>query len=246
MPGSLDPYTPEELWGVFSAEFGSTNKHLLILLSLAVGVYAQRAMELGVGPSTRALRAAMKITGGRLWSCDIDRPRFAENLPRQDEHWSLALCPSGEFFRSLEPPFDFAFHDAAHDYWQVKEDLRRMLPLMRRYALICIHDTQNSLYGQTLVRAIEDAVKDSSVAYVHLPFSMGLTIIRVEGSPHPPISTPWRWDGDEARTLFVPSPMLPASPTETPRTYYRGDRLKHLVRKAFPRLTWRYYSRSRD
>ena len=172
MPGSLDPYTPEELWGVFSAEFGSTNKHLLILLSLAVGVYAQRAMELGVGPSTRALRAAMKITGGRLWSCDIDRPRFAENLPRQDEHWSLALCPSGEFFRSLEPPFDFAFHDAAHDYWQVKEDLRRMLPLMRRYALICIHDTQNSLYGQTLVRAIEDAVKDSSVAYVHLPFSM--------------------------------------------------------------------------
>ena len=52
--------------GGFAAEFGGTNKHLLTLLSLAVGVYAQRAIELGVGPSTRALRAAMQITGGRL------------------------------------------------------------------------------------------------------------------------------------------------------------------------------------
>lgn len=141
MSDNLTPFTPTELWEAFTAKEGSINKHLLTLYSLAVGVNAQRAVELGIGNSTRALRAAVQFTGGKLWSCDIDRKRFAGWIERRDGHWSLQLCPSTEFLRSLEPPFDFALHDAAHDYWQVAEDLRILLPLMRRYALVCIHDT---------------------------------------------------------------------------------------------------------
>ena len=115
---SLDmmPYTPEELWQVFHRESGSINKHLLIIYSLAIGVYAQRALDLGIGDTTRTLRAAMKITGGKLFSCDFDRSRFAHLVDQGDEHWEFFLGSTEDFLTRVQPPLDFVMHDAAHDY----------------------------------------------------------------------------------------------------------------------------------
>jgi hypothetical protein len=229
MLDNLNQFTPTEMWEAFAAREGSINKHLLTLYSLSVGVHAQRAIELGIGNSTRALRAAMQVTGGKLWSCDFDRSRFAEWLERVDEHWSLMLCPSTEFLRALEPPFDFALHDAAHDYWQVAEDLRILLPLMRRYSLVCIHDTQHSEIGEQMVHAINDATKGYAVSYVHLPFCYGLTILRLEESVYPPLTTPWN-KGGKSHTLCVSSPLVPAHGMETHQARYWLDWLKQKAR----------------
>ena len=53
MSVELKPFTREELWQAYDKS-GSINKHLLIIYSLAIGVYAQRALDLGVGYYTNS------------------------------------------------------------------------------------------------------------------------------------------------------------------------------------------------
>ena len=93
----ISPYNPVQLWDEFHKTSGSINKHLLIIYSLAVGLNAQRIMELGIGRTTRSLRAASKITGGEVYSCDRDINRFSRLLSESDKRWHLYLCDSQEF-----------------------------------------------------------------------------------------------------------------------------------------------------
>jgi predicted O-methyltransferase YrrM len=205
----LEPYTPEEMFRVFSQEKGSINKHLLIIYSLAVGVNAQRVMDLGVGDTTQALRAAVRVTGGTLFSCDIDRERFAGLLKQADPQWELYLEPSDLFIRRMAPPFDFVLHDAGHEYWQVRQDLRLILPMMRQFGVICVHDTQHGEIGEQMPKAVRDGCKDYQVSWVHLPFSYGLTVLRVEESAHPAVLAPWN-NSRGPTTCCWPEPMVPA------------------------------------
>lgn len=202
---NFQPYELGELWEVFHRPKGSINKHLLVIYSLAVGVNASRVLDLGIGSTTRTLRAAMKVTGGKVFSCDIDRERFSYLLaegPHDD--WELHLSNSTEFLNAMTPPFDFAVHDAAHDYWQTRKDLEAILPMMRQFGLVCIHDTQAQTTGREMVAALKDVAKHHSVSYVHLPYSYGLTILRVEESDHEAISPPWIKDDSLLRTCCFP------------------------------------------
>lgn len=207
---SLNPYTPEEMFAAFSQKYGSFNKHLLIIYSLAVGMNAQCILDLGIGDTTRALRAAMQVTGGKLFSCDMDRKRFSPLLNQMSPAWELYLEPSESFLKKMVPPFDFILHDAAHDYWQVKHDLELMIPMMRQFGMICIHDTQHSDIGEQMPQAVRDGCKDHQVSWIHLPFSYGMTILRVEESTHPAVLSPWR-NTRGGETCCWPEPMAPAS-----------------------------------
>ena len=66
----LKPFSEYELLEFFHKEHGSNNNRLLTLYSLLVGINAKRVLELGVGFSTRTIRAALQRTGGELYSCD--------------------------------------------------------------------------------------------------------------------------------------------------------------------------------
>lgn len=204
----LDPYTPEEMFTAFSKKDSSIGKHLLIIYSLAVGVNAQRALDLGIGDTTQALRAAMQVTGGKLFSCDMDHQRFSTLLNQIDSQWELYLEPSDSFMKKMSPPFDFILHDAAHDYWQLRQDLKLMIPMMRQFGLVCIHDTQHSDIGGQMTQAIREECKDRQVSWVHLPFSYGMTILRVEESKYPALISPWG-NSRGGETCCWPESMTP-------------------------------------
>jgi len=208
---NFQPYEMHEFWEVFHQPKGSINKHLLVIYSLAVGVNASRVLDLGIGSTTRTLRAAMKVTGGRVFSCDIDRERFSYLQAETHDDWELHLCNSTEFLNAMTPPFDFAVHDASHDYWQSRKDLEAILPMMRQFGLVCIHDTQGETTGREMVSALKDAAKPHSVSYVHLPYCCGLTILRMEESDHQPISPPWVKDGSLLRTYCFPDSVAQLS-----------------------------------
>lgn len=182
----LSPYTEQELWDEFHRT-GSITKHLLTLYSLAVGVNAKRIIDIGIGTTTRTLRAAAARTGGTVFSCDVDKKRFDVLLDAQTEHWKLFLGSSDAFLDDLEGPVDFAVHDGAHDYYQVKEDLLRILPKMKTFGLVCIHDTQQFELGPGMMDAIRDSLQGRNVSFTTLPYCCGLTIIRMEQSGHPAI-----------------------------------------------------------
>lgn len=227
----------EQLFARFQTS-GSISKHLLVLYSLVIGVRARVIVELGLGQSTGALRAAAVETQGTVYTCDFDKRRFAYALSEQDAHWKLYLEDSASFILKVPQPFDFVMHDAAHHYSVVKRDLEMILPRMRKFGIICIHDTQQPNHSKDMLGAIRDACKGFSVSITNLPFSAGLAIVRVEDSPHPPIepSTGTLEDG-RSETELLEFPTVPAenglSVTRTRNLFLAAKiRLGHLLRQA--------------
>ena len=205
----FDPFTDEELLETFRGSSMSA-KHVLLIYSFIVGLNAQVVLDMGVGNSTRVARAAVRETGGVVYSCDIDRERFAQYEQEGSPEWRFYARPSAEVLRLIPTPIDFVFHDASHEHAIVRQDLLTIIPMMRRYGLICVHDTQQPRY--TLLEAIDEvvALSDHRVSLVTLPYGCGLTILRVESSSHEEISPAGRYRGD--RVVTVPRTLAQTSP----------------------------------
>lgn len=185
---NVNPFTEPDLLEAFFNPELAVSKHLLILYSLVVGLGAKQILDLGIGSTTRVLRAAGVKTGGVVFSCDRDAKRFSTLSSLQDDHWKLFLGATETFLRSLPGPFDFVMHDAAHDYFQVKLDLELILPKMKKFGMICLHDTQQPDLSSDMLAAIRDAVVGHRVSLTTLPFNAGLSIIRIEDSRHPAVT----------------------------------------------------------
>ena len=173
------PYLKEEIWEEFHRD-GSITKHLLTIYSLAVGINAKRIVDIGIGSTTKALRMAARETGGVVFSCDADKKRFSGLLEQQRDNWKLDLCASESFLKKIDAPIDFVMHDGAHDYLQVKLDLDLILPKMKTFGLICIHDSQQSTSADDVLSAIRDVTTNWEISLTTLPYCNGLSIIRVE------------------------------------------------------------------
>jgi hypothetical protein len=226
----------EELFSRFDTS-SSGSKHLLILYSMVVGLNAKVIAEIGLGQTTGTLRAAAAVTGATVHTCDFDKRRYEHLLTKQDDRWKLYLEPSTAFIPRLPAPLDFVMHDGAHDYFNVKRDLQLLIPKMRKFGIICVHDTQETDLYREMLAAVKDGVAGCSVSVTNLPFSCGLAIIRVESSRHPAIvpSTGSLPDG-RADTLLAEFPTLPADETlqvSAFRTRMMAARIKigHLLRQ---------------
>jgi predicted O-methyltransferase YrrM len=199
---SLAPFGVAELLAEYEREHDAISKHLLTIYSIVVGLHAQRAVEIGVGGTTRTIRAALARTGGELYSCDVDRPRW-ESIAREnrDPRFHLCLENSRRFIASLRGPFDFVLHDGAHDLRQVAWDLEHLWPLVRRFGIICLHDTQHDRLGGEMRRALTKAFDGCAVSWTHLPYSYGLTIVRLErDQPYEPVRGHWNKAGGRSFT----------------------------------------------
>jgi len=173
------PYSKEEIWEEFQKD-GSITKHLLTIYSFAVGINAKRIIDIGIGSTTKALRMAAAETNGIVFSCDADKKRFSGLIEHQCDNWKLDLCASESFLKKVDGPIDFAMHDGAHDYLQVKLDLELIIPKMKTFGLICIHDSQQSASADDVLSAIRDATTNWEISLTTLPYCNGLSIIRLE------------------------------------------------------------------
>ena len=207
------PFSQEELWTAFHGN-GSISKHLLTLYSMVHGLRARQVGEIGLGTTTRALRLAVRETGGVLHTCDCDAQRYSHLLEQQDEHWKLSLCASESFLDGLEAPLDLFVHDGAHDYFQVTQDLKRILPLMRTFGLVCVHDTQQIELADDMLAALRDGCDGWDISLTLLPYFNGLAIIRVEQGAQPPV-TPAGDDLPDGRfaTRLVSVPLTFSGPS---------------------------------
>lgn len=180
---NIDPFTTDELFSTFHQE-ESSSKHLLVIYSLAIGLKAKNILDIGMGLTTRTLRSAVQITGGTVHTIDWNKKRFADLTQQQTPQWRLYLEECDQVIQKIQEPFDFVMHDGAHDYFQVKKDLLDILPRVKKYGIICVHDTQHYSFGRDMILAIQDAVQEYSVSLTVLPYGAGLTIIRMEESIH--------------------------------------------------------------
>jgi hypothetical protein len=186
---TLVPYTMDELVDRYEDRFErGIASHLLIIYSAACGLRAKTIVDIGLGSTTRTLRAAAVKTGGVVYSCDRDRERYEHLLHEQDRHWNLFIGSSERFIDTVPAPIDFAVHDGAHDFFQVRQDLERLLPRMRTLSLLMIHDVQHERLGHGMMSAIREAIKGYKVTFTALPWGSGLLVLRIEQSQYPPAS----------------------------------------------------------
>ncbi len=194
--------TLDEIQAAVTARESSLNKHYWTLYSLAYGLQAQKVFEFGAGTSSRVLLEALRITGGHLVSCDLSdpRPAWARNGVALDEaisrQWTFLNVSSAEALTQVGPEgFDLVLHDGSHEELEVAADIWTILPRMKQFGLLLVHDVEQFELGPQVRRGVLRGVKQSNVqvSVTSLPYSDGLAILRVESpSPCGAVQTTWR------------------------------------------------------
>jgi predicted O-methyltransferase YrrM len=173
-----------------------SDRHLLVLFSIALAAKGKHFIELGVrsGTTTIPLKLAAKLNGAKLHSVDIDTNPFKI---KKDDNWEFYQSDAVEFLLNWElikkPAPDFVYIDDWHSYDHVKKELEILDRIVTPSTIIIAHDT---MYGNTCPYYHADlTLKDGQWAnggpyraiselnpqfweFSTLPWSHGLTIIR--------------------------------------------------------------------
>ena len=176
----VDILNINELHDIFLSK-KSMSKHVLTIYSMVIGLNAKNILDIGYGYSTRAILSALRYTGGKLTTIDFDYSRWQDKIHHNIPNWKFIIGPSAQVLSmSCFGPYDFIMHDGAHDYENVKNDLEILIPRLKQFGILCVHDTQFDTLGEQMRAAVIDACKDFNVSSTTLPYCCGFTIIRNE------------------------------------------------------------------
>jgi len=176
---------------------GDSDKHLMTLYSIAIGMNAKRILELGVrgGSTTLPLIMAADKNGGTLTSIDIEETKFKPPLNINQNIWKFLKMDALTFLKEDKStePYDLIYIDDWHAYDHVKLELNEIDRLVSPKSVILIHDL---MYGNTCPHYHSDlTLKDGQWAnggpyravaelpsqfweFSTLPYNNGLTILR--------------------------------------------------------------------
>lgn len=176
---------------------GDSDKHLMTLYSIAIGMKAKRILELGVrgGSTTLPLLMAADKNDGVLTSVDIEDTLFKPPSNLNSKLWKFVKSDALSFLKLQTPsePYDLIYVDDWHAYDHVKAELNEIDRLVSPKTVILVHDL---MYGNTCPHYHSDlTLKDGQWAgggpyravaelssqfweFSTLPYNNGLTILR--------------------------------------------------------------------
>jgi len=176
---------------------GDSDRHLMTLYSIAIGMKAKRILELGVrgGSTTLPLIMAAEKNNGTLTSVDIQETTFTQPPSVLSNCWKFVKSDALSFLKSQSPtePYDLIYVDDWHAYEHVKAELNEIDRLVSPKSVILIHDL---MYGNTCPHYHSDlTLKDGQWAgggpyravaelpsqfweFSTLPYNNGLTLLR--------------------------------------------------------------------
>jgi predicted O-methyltransferase YrrM len=176
---------------------GDSDKHLLTLYAIGIGMNAKRILELGVrrGATTVPLLMVANKTGGTLTSVDIEPTEFTPPDSLKSARWKFVQQDALEFLRNEAPtePYDLIYIDDWHAYTHVKNELNEIDRLVSPRSVILVHDL---MYGNTCPHYHSDLTLHEgqwadggpyrAVAelpsqfweFATLPYNNGLTLLR--------------------------------------------------------------------
>jgi predicted O-methyltransferase YrrM len=179
----------EDIHAAVTASESSLNKHYWTLFSIAYGLQAKLAFEFGAGTSSAVLLTALELTGGKLISCDHEpldslvrrTPSLREYTP--SSQWAYWNVDSSEALRRLNrETFDLVLHDGSHEQEQVAEDITGILPCLKRFGILLLHDVEQFQLGPQMRTGLMEGIRRTglNVSLTSLPWSDGLAIVRME------------------------------------------------------------------
>ena len=181
---------------------GDSDKHILMLYSIAVSYNCKTIFELGVrnGTTTEPLLHAAKENNGALYSVDKVKSSF-EPENEYKKHWDFCHMDSIDFLSlylqrmtigKVKSP-DLVYVDDWHSYRHVKKELELLDQIVTPKTIILLHDL---MYGETCPYYHTDlTLKDGQWAeggpyravaelnpqfweFATFPFNNGLTLLR--------------------------------------------------------------------
>lgn len=155
--------------------------HALFLYNLAWQMNAQLVVEIGLGPgdSTSVFLLAMKETGGRLVSIDIESQPVAESkvdLLGLRNRWEFVCQPSQEVGKQWDArrKIDILLIDGLHTYKQIELEYKLFKPHIRQGGYILFHDSETIRGVRKFTRWLR-----WRRGGVQFPFSNGLYVVRM-------------------------------------------------------------------
>lgn len=137
--------------------------HYMPVLFGTAARYGQcKVIELGVrdGDSTVAFLAAAELTGGHVWSVDIDPDcGFTKRDPQPESHlWTFAGHDSRSTAAQAATPDDahVVLIDSSHDYAQTCTELLIYLDKLRGGGMLLMHDVGHPEYGPPVRAALDE------------------------------------------------------------------------------------------
>lgn len=161
--------------------------HYPIIYALMRGLNAKSVFEFGAGQSTNIIHVAMEDNvGGKHVSCSTDPfppPWIDTNIHTHLQGQSVDVVPK---FLAEHPDltFDFVLHDGSHTREVVAADLRAILPRVKQYGMIAVHDSLHSKQGEAVSRGIFDATDWWLEEMMDLPFGFGLMLMVMYSNAH--------------------------------------------------------------
>lgn len=191
LPVSFDHVLP---WRAFDEFRTGLALHYPFLFSAVVGIEAQRTFEFGAGISTRVFLDAhtYKRYGHHVSvsteQCEDIVRNHLDGVDRSN--WTHHTGLSTELpYLAESDMFDVVLHDGSHSTDVVVHDLCSVIPHIRQYGLLLIHDTLHSYNGESMRQAVSSVLPHFAHARVTLPYGFGLTIVQILGNIHlPPVS----------------------------------------------------------
>ena len=161
--------------------------HYPLLFNIIWGMDAKAVFEFGCGGSSIVICEALKYTGGQVIGCytggafDKIKDRIPLNIGMYhdlDSHKTLSIA------ENINITFDVVLHDGSHTYSIVKEDIKRIVKMMKQFSLLLVHDTEHEHCGGDMRRALLEGLEGIQYSMTTLPYGFGLTIVRIEGNEH--------------------------------------------------------------
>jgi len=165
------------------------SQYLPVLFGAAARTPGAVIVEIGtdIGESTATLLAAAEITGGHVWSVDINPGiKFAETYERYGGGLWTFICGDSTALsvaRQVPRRIDLLYVDGDHTYDQVCAEIRQYMPRVRGGGMALFHDTHANTWAApedfAVDRALDDTLPGLGLKWEDLPGVAGLGIVRV-------------------------------------------------------------------
>jgi len=172
------------------SDSGDMSAHEMMIYCIVRGIKPKAILEIGVRAGVSTLAMCQALEDGLLVDdidyncCDVDKTCI--NIKQKTiVPLNFYIMTSDKLAEEWDKKLDILFIDGYHEYSQVKRDYFTFSKFVRPNGFIFLHDTNppskkytTRSYCWDAYKILEDLKRDSTIEFITIPYSFGLTVCR--------------------------------------------------------------------
>ncbi len=171
--------SPDDVFSVIAnrAKPSSTRNIVPLLYCLAKLIKARLTLEIGIGWGfgSFALGLHAKEVNGVHYAIDAGSVSVQRlNDIKNQYNLPINILHASSSDVLWDKRIDLLFIDGGHSYEQVKSDILKFTPFVRKHGIVCFHDYDNVNYG--VKKAVLELFDDKKFQMFYLPYETGVVL----------------------------------------------------------------------